>query len=73
MTQIQEIFNYLNQGNSISPLEALEKFGCFRLSGRIYDLRQQGYNIQMTMVKNNGKRFASYRLIRQEKQLVMPL
>ena len=29
----------------ITSLEALDKFGCMRLSGRIWDLRHEGYDI----------------------------
>ena len=72
MTQTQAIYEYLKQGNSITPLEALEKFGCFRLGARIWELKDQGFNIQMTMVKNNGKHFASYKLIKNEEQCLMP-
>jgi len=73
MTQTQAIFEYLKQGHAITPLEALNNFGCFRLGARIWELKQQGYNIQMNMVSNNGKHYASYKLIPQEKQLVMPI
>ena len=72
MTQTQAIYEYLKQGNSLTPLEALEKFGCFRLGARIWELKDQGFNIQKTMVRNNGKHFASYKLIRQEEQCLMP-
>lgn len=70
MTQTTAILQYLKQGNSLTPLSALNLFGCFRLGARCWDLRKQGYNIQMTMVKNNGKHFASYKLIQEEKQMV---
>ena len=73
MTQTQAIYEYLKQGNSITPLEALEKFGCFRLGARIWELKDQGFNIHMTMVKNNGKHFASYKLIKNEEQCLMPI
>lgn len=55
---------WLKQGNTITPLEALQKFGCFRLGARIADLRKAGYNIETKMVEQNGKRFAQYRLNR---------
>ena len=55
---------WLKHGNSITPLEALQKFGCFRLGARIADLRKAGYNIETKMVEQNGKRFAQYRLNR---------
>lgn len=60
--QTEEILNHLQSGRSITPLEALEKYGCFRLGGRIYDLKQQGYEIVTNMVTKNGKRFAEYRM-----------
>ena len=44
-TQNEQILDYLKSGKSITPLEALEKFGCFRLSARIFNLREDGYNI----------------------------
>lgn len=53
---------WLKQGHTITPLEALHKFGCFRLGARIADLRKAGYNIETKMVEENGKRFAQYRL-----------
>jgi len=61
-SQCEEILAYLKTGRSLSPLEALEKFGCFRLGGRIYELKQQGHNIKTDTVSKNGKHFASYRL-----------
>ena len=39
-TQNLQILSYLKKGKPITPLEALEKFGCWRLSARIYDLRK---------------------------------
>jgi hypothetical protein len=60
-TQNTLIRNYLENGNSITPLDALKLFGCFRLSARIHDLRSQGMVIQRNMITSNGKTFASYR------------
>lgn len=50
-------------GKAITPLQALEKFGIFRLSARILDLRQEGYDIATEIVTKNGKRFAKYQLV----------
>jgi hypothetical protein len=44
-------------------MEALERFGCFRLAARIADLRSQGHNINTATVSKHGKEFAEYRLI----------
>ena len=68
MSQAQAILEYLKQGNSISPLEALHKFGCFRLGARIWDLKQAGYNIQEEDVKLNGKRFAKYTMVKPQEK-----
>ena len=71
-SQNYEILEYLMQENSITPLLALEKFGCFRLGARIWDLKHQGYDIRSELVRgDNGKHFASYHLIRKETQLEM--
>jgi hypothetical protein len=62
MTQTQKILKHLQQGKTISPIEALQLFGCFRLGARILDLRQAGYNI-ITTIKSQGKKhFAEYSL-----------
>ena len=62
-SQSYQIREYLLQGNTITALEALRLFGCFRLSGRIYDLRKEGINISSTIIKINGKRVAEYSIV----------
>jgi hypothetical protein len=39
-SQTKQILDYLNQGNKITPLDALRKFGCFRLTSRIWDIER---------------------------------
>ena len=56
---------YLMEYGSITPLEALEAFGCFRLSAVIYDLRHEGYPIQ-THINEGKKKYAIYELIDEE-------
>lgn len=63
MTQNQQIKSYLKKGKSITPIQALNKFGCFRLAARISDLRNDGLNIATKIVTKDGKTFASYRLV----------
>lgn len=60
MTQQNRILSYLKEGNSLTPLDALSIFGCFRLASRISDLRKEGHNIEVDIIKQNGKRFAKY-------------
>ena len=62
MTQNQQIKSYLEKGKTITPLQALNKFGCFRLAARVNDLRKEGLNISTKIVTKDGKTFASYKL-----------
>ena len=64
MTQSHLILKHLKKRKSITPLEALSRFGCFRLGARIYDLKRDGHVIETRMVERRGKRFAEYRLVR---------
>lgn len=63
MSQTDMIRDHLNEGNSITPLEALTLYGCFRLSARIKNLRDEGWDIVTDTIHSNGKRFASYRMV----------
>ena len=52
MSQTEKILRYMKtHKRGITPLMALEKFGCLRLSGRIHDLREGGYNIVTNIVE----------------------
>ena len=63
MSQGQQILNHLRAGKHITPLEALKRFGCFRLGARIYELKEASYPIDSKMVRlSSGKRVASYRM-----------
>lgn len=61
--QTHMILKDLKRGEYISTLDALEKYGCFRLAARIYDLRCKGYPI-LTYIDTtpDGKRFALYKM-----------
>lgn len=61
-SQTEQIKAHLEKGGTLTPLEALNKFGCLRLSGRIFDLRESGLAIKSNMVLRNGKRVAQYSL-----------
>lgn len=60
MSQARQILEHLQEHKSISPLQALYQYGCFRLASRINELRELGYDIKTTMIKTNGKRHANY-------------
>lgn len=59
---MKQIRQHLESGKSITPLEALRLYGCFRLGARIYDLRAEGMTIETNLIEEDGKRFAEYRL-----------
>jgi hypothetical protein len=50
---------------SITPLEALNKFGCLRLAAIIYNLRKRGVVIKTVNKTVNNKTFAQYFLIKE--------
>jgi hypothetical protein len=62
MTQTDAIRSFLLEGNSLTPIDALERFGCFRLAARIDDLRREGFDIETIKERQNGKSYARYRL-----------
>ena len=45
-TQTQQIRAALESGESITPQDAWQKFGCMRLAARIKDLRDEGLPIE---------------------------
>ncbi len=62
-SQSIEILRALQAGQKLTPIEALNRFGCFRLGARIYDLKKQGFSIKSKMVETrDGKRVAEYSL-----------
>lgn len=62
-SQSQRILAALQNGDTITPLDALRRFGSFRLGARIHELMAKGYPIVKEWVKTpNGKRVMSYRM-----------
>lgn len=61
-SQTALIKGWLLNGYSITQLDALNMFGCFRLSARIANLREEGFDIVTDMVTINDKRIAKYSL-----------
>ena len=55
---------WLEKGNTITPLSALQMFGCFRLSAIIYILKERGMNIDTEIVYRGKRRWAEYKLVR---------
>jgi hypothetical protein len=62
MTQRDRILWALERGRSITPMDALRSFGCFRLGARIYELKRLGYQIETRTITKDRAHFAEYRL-----------
>ena len=65
MTHVSQKLNiqrHLAMGLSITPLQALQKYGCLSLSQRIGEIKRDGFKVQSTMIQVGGKRVASYQL-----------
>jgi len=64
MTQAESILSYMKK-SSITSIDALKLFGCFRLAARIKDLRNKGHLIHTEIIKENGKQYARYWLLKK--------
>lgn len=60
MTQTAAILEALKQGSRLTPMDALRRFGCFRLAARIWDLRKAGYAIHERSVEVGGAVVSEY-------------
>ncbi len=61
-SQCDRVLAHLAAGRTLTPLQALNKFGCLALSQRITQLRERGHRIRTDMVQVGEKRVAQYRL-----------
>ena len=62
-TQAKGILDALKRGEALTPLDALDRFGCFRLGARIWDLKRAGHLIATEWETDGRKRWARYRLV----------
>lgn len=54
----------------VTPLEAIQKYGCLRLGARIYDLKQSGHQIARDLIEVSNRhgepcRVAQYYLVKE--------
>lgn len=61
----QRVREHLLRHGSITPMQALEEFGCYRLGARIFELRHNyGMNIKTEQMRSaDGEHYAKYVLI----------
>ena len=70
MNQCEKIVLYIQKFGSISSLEAFQDIGITRLSARIYELREEGYQFEETFEtsKNRFGESVSYKRYRFQKE-----
>lgn len=72
-SQNKRVLQHLKEAGPLTPLEALTRYGCFRLGARIKDLRDAGHSIKTTMIElpakkgAKPKRVAEYSLVKLAK------
>lgn len=55
-SQTDLILEWMKEGNSITPLEALNRFKCFRLGARIADIKKKGYIVYSEFVTTDSEK-----------------
>ncbi len=62
LSQTDKILEHLKVNGTITSWEAINLYRCTRLSAKIYDLRNLGYNITTKMVtkKNSNGEYVTY-------------
>lgn len=71
ITQCERIVRYMNEFGCITPLDAIRDLGITRLSSRIFDLKNAGYNIESEIVYGKNRygektHFSKYRIVDTE-------
>lgn len=61
-SQTKQLKKWLKSGRSISPLQALNQLGIYRLASRCHDLRNEGMDIETKMIYQYPVKFAQYKL-----------
>ena len=72
-THARLILEHLIKYGSITPIEAMTEYGCMRLGARIWDLRDDGIEIETEMVKGKNRfgkeiHYAKYSLKKGEQE-----
>ena len=69
MTHNYLIQKHLYTHGSITAMEALRLYGCYRLASRIKNIRDLGVEIKTILITKNNKRFGKYILLRRGKRI----
>jgi hypothetical protein len=66
-TQCEMVKDHLEKFGSITPLEALDKLGCFRLGARVFELRRSGMPIDTERFETSGGAVVAKYVLKQSK------
>jgi hypothetical protein len=66
MSQCERILKHMEMFGSITTMEAFNELGVTRLSGRIHDLRQKGYDIESESENRYGDKVRYYKYFLKE-------
>lgn len=69
LTQKQKILRHLQEIGDITPVQAFFDYSIMRLAAIVFDLKDDGYDIETTILKSENKfgepvRYAQYKLIK---------
>ena len=70
-SQTSQILSALKNGETLTPLDALNRFGCFRIGARVWELRHGKYDgtcYRIDDIPHAGKQYSAYRLSQPEQQ-----
>jgi hypothetical protein len=69
-TQAEKVLTYLENGNTLTFKQARARFGIKNLRARIYELREEGYNIVTETVtfRDTGANGVKYALKRRTRR-----
>lgn len=67
-SQVNLVLEHLKTGSSIEPMEALSRYGIYRLGACIGVLREEGYPIETEIIyfkRDNGRKghYAKYTMV----------
>ena len=63
MSQTEKVLNHMKENGRITTFEAFMTYNITRLSARIYDLKEQGYQIARLKPESHNAHYTVYSLV----------
>lgn len=64
LSQKDLVRRHLMSGKPLTPIQALEKYGCYRLAAVVNRLRKDGYQIITELMKGQEHSYAKYKILK---------